>query len=731
MSIGNELLGVSKRLGAVYAEVKWFECVQNKSKLRELEDRRRILSHKKRKIVLGMSFELTPDEIEDLLRLSQVTINESREVKEREIERDYRPPFATMDKSAFQNATDVMVPEDVAMALSWGPKFTFPYILNKDTLPRYLAQLEVAMETTVPTGTYDMIGLEIVRALKIDHEKYDSQVQWLLFLKHRVQSFLKINKLICPLLSDKGKIVILMNKQEYEDKLTDHLADTTHYEMCTGNPLSELVARERELLNELRQETQMEIPAYEFNCMALPKFYGTIKIHKGNKLRPITSNAGNTVGATLNTIFNDMLTSIFPTNGPHVLNAKELVDRLASLSLDKDDIMVSFDATSMFTNIPTSLIMYIVGQNTKKFERTFGTNTRLPLKIAHFLLNECTFFLALDKIYRQKEGLPMGGAISPICCRLTMDYILNKTFQMVPMPLFHAAYVDDTFFIVKEREVQPLLAALNSVTPIAFTYEREMDKKLNFLNVTLHRKDTTIVSNWYQKPYSSNRLLNYFSSHKRSTILNTARQFITTVITLSDPRFFNDNKERVSQVLRDNSFPEDLNMILVNETYTYMRKLTKNEEEKLDDSDKTFVAFPHQLRNKAVKDILHAYKAPSTVLAESIKNNKINFIKNIKTCTRVEKRGNMIVKTSCQCGEKIDIRSTRFNETAEMIIENNNRGSSQCMNERHSFTQTKCMPGMNTTRQTAKLCAYQQWLHKDKLINKTFAPPNRHFSKLL
>lgn len=59
---------------------------------------------------------------------------------------------------------------------------------------------------------------------------------------------------------------------------------------------------------------------------------------------------------------------------------------------------------------------------------------------------------------------------------------------------------------------------------------------------------------------------------------------------------------------------------MVNETYTYMRKLTKNEQEKEADADKTFVAFPHQMRNKAIKNILTSYKAPTTVLAESKKN---------------------------------------------------------------------------------------------------------------
>lgn len=48
--------------------------------------------------------------------------------------------------------------------------------------------------------------------------------------------------------------------------------------------------------------------------MSLPKFYGTIKVHKDMKLRPITSNAGNIVGSNLNKITNKILSQIFPPN---------------------------------------------------------------------------------------------------------------------------------------------------------------------------------------------------------------------------------------------------------------------------------------------------------------------------------------------------------------------------------------------------------------------------------
>lgn len=41
----------------------------------------------------------------------------------------------------------------------------------------------------------------------------------------------------------------------------------------------------------------------------------------------------------------------------------DLRNRLDGRTLEKDDVMVSFDAISMFTSIPTSLILDIIAEN--------------------------------------------------------------------------------------------------------------------------------------------------------------------------------------------------------------------------------------------------------------------------------------------------------------------------------------------------------------------------------
>lgn len=78
-----------------------------------------------------------------------------------------------------------------------------------------------------------------------------------------------------------------------------------------------------------------------------------------------------------------------------------------------------------------------------------------------------------------------------------------------------------------------------------------------------------LETNWYRKPIASGRLLNYYSSHKRTTIIKTAVGFIKTVLKISNPKYFGVNKPKVIDTLRVNSFPETTIVALMNALYLY------------------------------------------------------------------------------------------------------------------------------------------------------------------
>lgn len=687
-----------------------------------------------RKMECDFEVYMEEEDLSELKKEAGLNTARSCEEKERALELEYRPKHVKVDHKAFLNLTELDVPEDVVLALSWGPKFTFPFVLNKHNICKYLAQLEAAVEATIPIATYDVANREISQhLLSIDDAVYNHDIQWLLFLRFRLDSFLKGNVEVKPVLADKGKIVVLMSVLEYEGRIIEHLSDSRYYLEVDQDPLGDLVKTEKELIGLLKvnQATGDMVGAYQHECMTLPKFYATVKIHKQNAIRPITSCAGNTVGAVLNRVFNELLTVVFPPSERHCSNALDLKRRIGGIKLTAADVLVSFDAVSMFTSIPASLIIDILRTRMPMFYAAFKLEESVVLRMAHYLLYECTFFTAVGRTFRQTHGLPMGGAISPICCRLVMDHIIERTLTKIPTPIFHNVYVDDTVFILERENVALTLDALNEVNPnIVFTVELENNDRLNFLNLTLHRFDGGVITNWFKKDIASNRLLNYYSSHKRSTIMNTAVQFICTVLSLSDADYFGHNREIIEQTLIDNCFPEDVRIALLHTNYTLMKPQARSHKK----LNSQYVSFPHQMMNGSVKAIIRQYKDSDAVLAESIRNNKINHIRNIKTRTPNEKRTNLIIQATCQCRLKMRIEMTGFNQTGEMLrdkILNDDGGKGCCTDSHHIFSRVKYVKGLQNLSQTRYYLRHLTFKYREMLDGIPHGFPNRHLRRVV
>lgn len=720
-------------LGDLEAKEIWSRCIAIGGKSKEIVRIARLITQAKNRLVkMEKEFTIYLDDVGifEIKNKGKIQVALSREQTESRIEADHRPPHVIMDNKAFQNLTNVDVPNDVMLGFSWGPKFTFPYILNAHNIQSYLAQVDYTVEKTVPTGLYDQVHHEIANHIIPDLAIHEWHIKWLLFLRYRLDNFLKLHADVIPVLADKGKIIVLIYLEEYRSRTLEHLNDERHYLRVDVNPIGGLIGTEIDLLRQLRENDHVKefLTPYQENCMLLPKFYVTIKVHKNNAVRPITSNAGNTVGATLNGVFNRILMEVFPPGRIHYKNAKAFKDEIVKLKLNSDDILVSYDAISMFTSIPTYLVIQIIEERLVNFKETFDLDPALVMKIAIFLLKDCVFFTALGNIYKQTHGLPMGGAISPLCCRIIMDFIIDRALMVIPKPLFMGIYVDDTLFVLKDENVNLTLNALNSVVEdIQFTFELEIAGCLNFLNLTLMRGLHDIKTNWFKKPLASNRLLNYYSSHKRSTVLNTARQFIRTVIELSDGNLFMDNKDKIIITLRENCFPETLIITLIHENYTLMRPMLCAEKV----AGRKYVSFPHQINNKVIKDTIRNYKTSNLVLAESIRNNKINPIRIYKTKTDLEDRTNMILVVTCICKSKVKVQMTKFNQTCGMLVKVLVNEGEVCATDYHVFKNVEYFRGLNSKQQTSKLLSFYQWKHRHKLNGVDFQFPNRYLRKIM
>lgn len=658
------------------------------------------------------------------------------------IEAEYRPTNINYNKKALINKTQRKLPDDISIGLSFGWKFLFPFSTSNNNLHEVLAQIDQCIEESIPVLSQHTVFMESAQLIG-NRKEYieDVNIQWLKFVSERTREFFINNNDLFATRSDKGGHTVVIYTRDYDLAITKMLSDSDTYATLGGSPLTDLVAKEAKLMNILRKNFKSQAlvtTAYEPKVKQLARFYGLPKVHKdGFQLRPIVSMI-NSPGKALGPIFNKMLNCIFPRSAVHIKDSYEMKDFIDTAIIRESDMLVSYDVVSMYTNISRNLVRDLIMSKATKFLELFGLGRVILIDIMNFLLIDSVVFTVSERIYMQKQGLPMGGSISTTLARIVMDGVVNHVHQVVPGISFIKIFVDDTLAAVERGKQLEVLAALNDFHPkMNFTIEEEDDKgSINFLNLTVQRDENFMITNWYRKTFASGRLLNFYSSHKRSTIEATARGFISTVLQLSDAKFFHTNKGIVEKTLRDNSFPDDFIEIFLNKFYTYMKPTIKTAEEKEMENKRKietrFRIFPHAIcKSRKIKKILHKHREPGTVFAESTRNTKINHIRTRKTQIPLANRGNIIVTSRCICGTKYKIGATKFNETGGIRAKHLVNELRKCNKKQHAFKLVTYTKGLSYRSQTKYLERYIKHKYKNKVLDDTGGFPNVHFLRLL
>lgn len=431
--------------------------------------------------------------------------------------------------------------------------------------------------------------------------------------------------------------------------------------------------------------------------------------------------------------FNEMLKILFPVRSHHVKDSYDIKAFLDNVSIDRDDVLVSFDVVSMYTSIPRDFIREILMQKSQLFFTVFGIGKRVLIDFLDFLLNDSVIFTALDETYIQMAGLPMGGSISPTLARIVMDYVVDGLLLRVPQCKFIKVFVDDTLAVIKRNKVDDALIALNEFhDSMKFTVEIEDDNKsIKFLNLTVIRDGKSILTNWFRKSFASGRLLNFLSAHKRATIVETGRAFIHTVIKLSDPKFFHENKAKIVDTLRENSFPESLILVLLNNEYTYMKQPRKKMVSSNEDV-RSYCIFPHSVcQSREIKRVINRLRRPGIALAESTRNTKVNSVTTRKTRTPWANRSNIVLTANCVCKRKYKVERTRFNETGLMASRRIITQQSECVNGNHAFKKITFQRGFCYSGENEYLVKYLKGKYLNNVIGQQGGLPNFHFRKLL
>ena len=164
--------------------------------------------------------------------------------------------------------------------------------------------------------------------------------------------------------------------------------------------------------------------------------------------------------------------------------------------------MGSFDITSLFRNVPLEEIINIAAdflfddiRSTLPFNRgEFVSLIRWATSSVKFSYNDTTF--------HQVNGVAMGSSFGPILANIFVGFYERRLLNESSTVLIDYRYVDETFAIFPSRlDFEDFLEKLNDLhTSLEFTFETEVERRLPFLDVLVHKTHRCFQTSVYRNP---------------------------------------------------------------------------------------------------------------------------------------------------------------------------------------------------------------------------------------
>ena len=390
----------------------------------------------------------------------------------------------------------------------------------------YIVAAEQAIDRLrVPKDKADAIRSRVTQILqcKIKPESNLSRQEWL-----GLQD-IKKDQSIMVLGADKGRATVLLDRADYVYKARTLLQDNKTYNKLMKDPTDKIKRKVVEVLSKIRSSGNMSNDPYYnlYPQLRIPKFYGLPKIHKeGTPLRPIVDSINSVtyqISKKLATILSPLVGKEF-----HIRNSQDFVDKLNHITIDDNEIMVSYDVKALFTSVPVHEVVHMIksllSRDRTLVERTTVSVDNICDLLSLVLTN--TYFSFNGNFYEQKFGTAMGSPVSPIVANIFMQDLETKAVQYSEfIPKVWYRYVDDTFVIIEKEHEDYFFEHFNLINPsIQFTKEIESNCQLPFLDVLVLRDSSGYLNtSVYRKPTHTNQYLNFGSNHPLPTHIGVAR----------------------------------------------------------------------------------------------------------------------------------------------------------------------------------------------------------------
>ncbi|XP_017484779.1 PREDICTED: uncharacterized protein LOC108373412 isoform X1 [Rhagoletis zephyria] len=335
-----------------------------------------------------------------------------------------------------------------------------------------------------------------------------------------------------------------------------------------------------------------------------------------------------------------------------------LKDKLDKVKVSEEELLVSFDVVSLFTNIPIPLAINIIMSKWSTIKQSTNIAKNKFLNILNLCLKDNNYFACNEKFYIQTFGMPMGNPLSPTIADIIMDDLLNATMielkEIYKIDIqFIVKYVDDIFAIVKRKDVDIILKTLNKYhRKLQFTIETEANFRIPFLDVMIHRRNDSLILDWYSKPTSSGRLINYLSSQPSKYKINTAKNLINKILKISHQQFHDTNIKKIFNILRSNNYPEHIIHSLVKQITTQINDKRNNPTITTTNNEtKRYYSVTYVPRLSEKIDRKKYTNNQNTILAYRSNHTLSSVFTKTKTPIEPHQQNNVVYEITCEGSE--------------------------------------------------------------------------------
>lgn len=560
------------------------------------------------------------------------------------------------------NLSNITIPNSVNIVLSLGHSHNFIDLSkSKKQLYKLITDTEFVI-SDAPTDKADEIRAKAVNVItnynnskKLLNGNFNSK----LIEKYlrETKTFYKNNKdKIIVVKSDKSNHTVIMGRDDYNNKVELLLKDEKTYSVLKTNPTNRLQNIINSQIKNIIASDDLGSEKMRLrNCIIhngiAPKLYCLIKTHKNNALRPIVTTIGSPLYKISKYIV-EILNQI-PLDSINIKDSFSFKEKLNYIGLGSRDILVSFDAVSLFTNINLDKAYDIILDKWPLIEGITVLNKEQFFELLRLIFDNA-YFVYGDKVFEQKRGVAMGSSLGPIIANLYMDHLLTNYTNLFPYSVpFLYKFVDDIITAMPRDQVVPTLNIMNSLDDdIKFTEEIETNGMLDFLDLRLVRANDKIYSKWNRREVKSERLLNYYSNHPLVHKQNLIFNLITRADRLSDKQYKNEAIVKVKQLLSKNNYPGHFTEKILR-LYNHRLKFPREPPDSVPDGHSGDFILPIYRSltyisglSERLKNLIVSYIPNVKVSFKPI--NTLAYMYNNKTPTPFLKNSNLIYKINCQ-----------------------------------------------------------------------------------